>query len=160
MENKKVKGTKKTVSQEKTRTVAKKATASKTRAPRKTVRKASKTAPKNKSKGIVENPERLENALTIDQLMGLSSPNLFGAKTEKEFEGQLKEMTLTDMHRLATKVGLLPVRERPIMIKRLKTEFVKYIKSLRPYKLKNQRYYSEGMTQKDMDKARKILSGM
>ena len=133
--------------------------ANKTTTKKSTAKKAA--AKKYSAKSVVEKSEsRLDNAVTLDELMGLSSPNMFGAKTEQEFEKNLNDMTLLDMHKLATKAGLLPVHDRTLMKKRLNAAFAQYVKSLRPFKMRNQKHYAEGsMTKSDESKVRKILAG-
>lgn len=112
------------------------------------------------SKGIIENDDlsRFDNAFTLDELMGASSPNLYGAKTSDEFEKKIQGMSLLELHKMAVKVGLVPVHDRGVMKKRLKASFAKYVKSLRPFKQSKNRFYSEGQDDKNGARARELLS--
>lgn len=76
-------------------------------------------------------PDFGEGARTIEDILGEKRQGPFKAKTLAEFETQLSsEMNLADMQALATRVGLIPIHDKPLLKKRLIDEFKKNIARL------------------------------
>ena len=67
---------------------------------------------------ITSNITNKHNVRSIDELLGRTS-NPYSVGTEKDYEASLKKMTLADLQRHATQVGLLPVTNTKVLISRL-----------------------------------------
>lgn len=61
---------------------------------------------------------------SIDELLGRTS-NPYVGKTAEEYEAGLKNLTLSDLQKHATEIGLLPITNSKILIGRLVAEFNK-----------------------------------
>ena len=102
-------------------------------------------------------PDANANVKTIDDIIGVTLANPFKAKTIEEFEKRIdSEMNLADMQALASKVGLLPISDRPLLKKRLLDEFKKDLRKRTPY---NQKMVQpkEGLNIERSARAKRIL---
>jgi hypothetical protein len=61
---------------------------------------------------------------SIDELLGRTD-NPYVGKTAEEYEEGLKKLTLVDLQKHATEVGLLPITNSKVLIGRLVVEFNK-----------------------------------
>ncbi len=102
-------------------------------------------------------PDYYANIKTIDEILGQKPQGPFKATSLAEFENHVsKEMNLADMFELATRVGLRPVHDRPLLQKRLVDEFKKDLARRTPYKVDPSRSSTE-FNLEVSDKARGIL---
>jgi hypothetical protein len=79
-----------------------------------------------KSKGLTRTPEFKEKMQKLESILGVSEISPYGTNELDIFEDKLKEMTLSDMQKLASKVGLNPFLDRPTLKKVLIKEFSAY----------------------------------
>lgn len=84
-----------------------------------------------KANGQVNTPEFINAMRKLEVILGVSQISPFGTNELEIFEQDLQEMTNTDMQRLATKVGVNPYLERPILKKTLLKEFNNQTKNSR-----------------------------
>jgi hypothetical protein len=61
---------------------------------------------------------------TLDQVWGDTGTSKYGHFREEEYRQLLKEMTKSDIHAHAQKMGLIPVDNREQLVKRLMKEFM------------------------------------
>lgn len=102
-------------------------------------------------------PDANANIKSIDDIIGVTLANPFKAKTIEEFEKKIDtEMNLADMQALASKVGLLPIADRPLLKKRLLDEFRKDSRKRTPYNVKTIQA-KEGLNLEMSARAKKIL---
>lgn len=112
------------------------------------------------SKGVSRIPEMdtMRNVKTLDDILGTSTFNHFGTVSESVFDEKIDGMNLVDLHRMAVKVGLLPVYDKNIMKSRLKKSFLTYVRSLKPYSKKGNEDYKSGISAKSEKEILKILN--
>lgn len=77
-----------------------------------------------KSKGMTRTPEFKEKMRELESILGVNEINTFGTNELDIFEDNLKEMTLSDMQKLANKVGVNPFLDRPTLKSVLRKEFI------------------------------------
>ncbi len=125
--------------------------------------KGTKTATKLKSlkmiDGKVEPDSRtFANIKTIDEAMGIKPQGAFKATSLAQFEQQIdKEMNLADMQQLASRVGLIPLHDRPLLKKRLIDEFKKDLKKKTGYGFIDSVAPMGNLKEEMSDKAQAIL---
>lgn len=66
---------------------------------------------------------------TLDQIWGDSGISKYNTMELNKYEQSLSEMSKTDLREHAVKVGLFPVDNREILVKRLVAEFRKHVAS-------------------------------
>ena len=59
----------------------------------------------------------------LESILGISEVNPFGTANDKVFEESLASMNLTDMQRLAVRVGVMPSVNRTTLKNKLKRKF-------------------------------------
>ena len=102
-------------------------------------------------------PDPQTNIRTIDDIIGVSKANPFRVGSIEEFERKIdSEMNLADMQALASRVGLLPISDRPLLKKRLLEEYKRDFRKRTPYNL-NPIQVNEGLNHKLDARAKKIL---
>ena len=84
-----------------------------------------------KANGKVGTPEFTDKMRNLEVLLGVSEISPFGTNELEIFEQNLKEMGLTDMQRLALKIGINPYQEKPLLKQHLIREFSAYTKNSR-----------------------------
>ncbi len=108
--------------------------------------------------GKTVGPDVYQNIKTIDEILGTTPSGPFKAISLAEFEKQVdQEMNLADMQALASRVGLLPIHDRPLLKKRLVDEFKKDLRRKTPYELTSSVGQMDDLDHEVGDKARKIL---
>lgn len=107
--------------------------------------------------GKAEDSRYFANIKSIDEIMGTKPQTPFKAKSLAEFEEQLEEMNLADMHKLASRVALLPVHDRTILKKRLTDEFKKDLRKRLPYEVIDAAAPQTGVNKKHEHAALRIL---
>jgi hypothetical protein len=81
--------------------------------------------------GKVNTPEFVQNMRELEVILGVSQISPFGTNELEIFEENLKEMSITDLQRLANKIGINPFHEYPTLKKNLIREFQAYTKNSR-----------------------------
>jgi hypothetical protein len=61
---------------------------------------------------------------SIDELLGYNT-NPYASMTEEQYKDKLANMSLSEMQAHAANVGILPISNRPILVKRLVGEYTK-----------------------------------
>ena len=95
-------------------------------------KKASKASEKtnldemSQTHGKVDNPDEFQPT-SLEQIWGSDGSSKYGTLSQDEYEKSLTEMTKSELHLHATKVGLIPVDDRAILAKRCVREFVRHI---------------------------------
>lgn len=114
------------------------------------------------SKNFKRAPKRetLHNVKNLDDIMGTKVFGSFGASTEEELNKKLADMNLMDLHRLAVKVGLLPVYDKSIMKSRIRNEFHKFQKSQKRYSVTGREDIHHGLSASTEQKIKRILNGI
>lgn len=103
-------------------------------------------------------PDVYTNVKTIDEILGTTPSGPFKAVSLAQFEKQVdEEMNLADMQALASRVGLLPIHDRPLLKKRLVDEFKKDLRKKTPYDVSSAAGQSDNLDYNVGDKARRIL---
>jgi hypothetical protein len=64
---------------------------------------------------------------TLDQIWGDSGISRYRTLDQKEYENSLSQMTKTDLREHAIAVGIVPIDNREILLKRLIGEFKRHI---------------------------------
>jgi len=85
-------------------------------------RKKTKLDNLNQTHGKVEN-----RPITLDQIWGDDGKRKYGTLDLEEYEKNIREYNKTDLQAHAIRVGLVPIDDKETLIKRLKTEFNKYV---------------------------------
>jgi len=86
---------------------------------------------KMKSEGKINTPEFVQKMRELEMILGVSQISPFGTNELEIFEENLKEMSITDLQRLANKIGINPFHEYPTLKKNLIREFQAYTKNSR-----------------------------
>lgn len=103
-------------------------------------------------------PDYQQSIKTIDEILGTTPSGPFKAVSLAQFEKQVdEEMNLADMQALASRVGLLPIHDRPLLKKRLIDEFKKDLRKKTPYDVSSATGQSDNLDHNVGDKARRIL---
>jgi hypothetical protein len=84
-----------------------------------------------KANHLVGTPEFTTKMRELEVLLGVSEISPFGTNEMEIFEQNLAEMTLSDMQKLAHKIGVNPYLEKPTLKKSLIREFSAYTKNSR-----------------------------
>ena len=84
-----------------------------------------------KANNLVGTPEFTTKMRELEVLLGVSEISPFGTNEMEIFEQDLAEMTLSDMQKLAHKIGVNPYLEKPTLKKSLIREFSAYTKNSR-----------------------------
>jgi hypothetical protein len=84
-----------------------------------------------KASGLVGTPEFTDKMRELEVLLGVSQISPFGTNELEIFEQNLAEMSLSDMQKLASKIGTNPYHEKPILKKSLIREFTAYTRNSR-----------------------------
>lgn len=64
---------------------------------------------------------------TVEDILGIQEKNHFNAKTEAEFDGNLKDMSITQMQEMAVNAGVFPSGTKPMLRNKLKKAFAEYM---------------------------------
>lgn len=88
---------------------------------------------------------------SLDQIWGEDGSSKYKTLDQKEYENSLKEMNTTDLNAHASKIGLIPVENRELLIGRLVNEFKKHVSM---YKIPKQNSFSKDIN----SSVKKILS--
>lgn len=106
--------------------------------PRKSTKKTTKkTAAKKTTKGKkLDNLEQAHGkkefkATTLDQIWGDEGLWRYKTTDAEEYSKQLDEMTLSDIQRHASKMGVIPSGSRILLTKKLVSEFKKHMSQYR-----------------------------
>lgn len=86
---------------------------------------------KMKSEGKINTPEFVQKMRELEMILGVSQISPFGTNELEIFEENLREMSITDLQRLANKIGINPFHEYPTLKKNLIREFQAYTKNSR-----------------------------
>ncbi|MAR66668.1 MAG: hypothetical protein CL833_05380 [Crocinitomicaceae bacterium] len=70
-------------------------------------------------------------AITLDQIWGDDGSSKYKTLDEEQYTQDLNEMSRTDLHAHASKVGLIPVENTDQLKKRLVNEFKKHVAQFR-----------------------------
>ena len=108
---------------------------------------------RKKMKDLTQVHGKIENlqVKSLDQIWGEDGSSKYKTLDEKEYENSLKEMNTSDLNSHASKIGLIPVENREILIGRLLSEFKKHVSMYRIPK--------QNSTAKDINSdVKKILS--
>lgn len=84
-----------------------------------------------KASGLVGTPEFTNKMRELEVLLGVSQISPFGTNELEIFEQNLAEMSLSDMQKLALKIGTNPYYEKPLLKKSLIREFTAYTRNSR-----------------------------
>jgi hypothetical protein len=84
-----------------------------------------------RSKGEVNSPKFVSKMRQMEVLLGISEISPFGTNEMEIFEENLAEMNLSDMQKLALKIGINPYLEKPTLKKNLIREFFAYTRNSR-----------------------------
>lgn len=84
-----------------------------------------------KASGLVGTPEFTDKMRELEVMLGVSEISPFGTNELEIFEQNLAEMSLSDMQKLALKIGTNPYHEKPILKKSLIREFTAYTRNSR-----------------------------
>jgi hypothetical protein len=84
-----------------------------------------------RANGQVSTPEFTSKMRQLEVLLGVSQISPFGTNEMEIFEENLAEMSLSDMQKLAHKIGVNPYLEKPNLKKSLIREFSAYTKNSR-----------------------------
>lgn len=97
---------------------------------KKTTKKS--TASKNNKKlenlnytdGVDSKTKDIEKIKNLESLLGVKSSNAYGTRDRDVFEGQLTDMTMTDLQTLAVRVGVFPSGTRSSLKNKLLKQFL------------------------------------
>jgi hypothetical protein len=84
-----------------------------------------------KACGSVGTPEFTNKMRELEVLLGVSQISPFGTNELEIFEQNLAEMSLSDMQKLASKIGTNPYYEKPMLKQSLIREFTAYTRNSR-----------------------------
>ena len=90
--------------------------------------KSSKTQ-KNSLESLSQTHGKEENfkATTLDQVWGDDGNWKYDTMDDKEYEKELNNMVKSDLQTHATKIGIIPIDNRPMLTQRLVREFKKHV---------------------------------
>lgn len=97
---------------------------------KKTTKKS--TASKNNKKlenlnytdGVDSKTKDIDKIKNLESLLGVKSSNAYGTRDRDVFEGQLTDMTMTDLQTLAVRVGVFPSGTRSSLKNKLLKQFL------------------------------------
>lgn len=97
---------------------------------KKTTKKS--TASKNNKKlenlnytdGVDSKTKDIDKIKNLESLLGVKSSNAYGTRDRDVFEGQLADMTMTDLQTLAVRVGVFPSGTRSSLKNKLLKQFL------------------------------------
>ena len=106
-------------------------------AKRKTTRKKAtkKLESLDQANGKIEEKNSIQKTKELEAVLGINEVNPFGTSDASVFEDGLAQMNLTDMQRLAVRVGVMPSSNRTTLKNKLKRKFKsqsKNVNSLSP----------------------------
>jgi hypothetical protein len=84
-----------------------------------------------KASGLIGTVEFTSKMRELEVVLGVSQISPFGTNELEIFEQNLAEMSLSDMQKLALKIGTNPYHEKPILKKSLIREFAAYTRNSR-----------------------------
>ena len=84
-----------------------------------------------KASGLVGTPDFTDKMRQLEVMLGVSQISPFGTNELEIFEQNLAEMSLSDMQKLALKIGTNPYHEKPVLKKSLIREFTAYTRNSR-----------------------------
>ena len=84
-----------------------------------------------KAAGLIGSLEFTSKMRELEVMLGVSQISPFGTNELEIFEQNLAEMSLSDMQKLALKIGTNPYHEKPILKKSLIREFSAYTRNSR-----------------------------
>lgn len=84
-----------------------------------------------KANNLVGTPEFTSKMRQLEVILGVSQISPFGTNEMEIFEENLAEMSLSDMQKLAMKIGSNPYMEKPLLKQHLIREFSAYTKNSR-----------------------------
>ena len=119
--------------------------------PRKKTTNKGKTSKKTTTKASKETYQthgKVENSrpTTLDQIWGDDGSGKYTTMKVEEYREQLSEMTRADIQTHATKLSVVPVENREMLVKRLVREFEKHVASYnRPASAKPTAMSKEGL---------------
>lgn len=64
---------------------------------------------------------------SVEDILGIQEKNHFNAKTEAEFDDNLKDMSVTQMQEMAVNAGVFPSGTKPMLRNKLKKAFAEYM---------------------------------
>jgi hypothetical protein len=73
--------------------------------------------------GKIEGSNTINETKELEAVLGITEVNPFGTSSANVFEDQLGVMNLTDMQRLAVRVGVMPSSNRTTLKNKLKRKF-------------------------------------
>ena len=91
----------------------------------KTQKKPRKTSELSQTHGKTEEPEF--QPTTLDQIWGDTGNDKYGTLDEEEYQRELDEFSLTDLHAHAAEVGIIPIDSRDMLERRLVKEFNRHV---------------------------------
>ncbi|NBP00113.1 MAG: hypothetical protein EBU90_08270 [Proteobacteria bacterium] len=113
-------------------------------------KKVKKLTEMHQTHGRNDNNEEV-HAKTLDQIFGDDGTSRYGTLILEEYTEYLNDLNKSDLQTHASKMGLVPVDNRELLVSRLKKEFVKHVSV---YKVKK----PEDKKIKNVKAARDILS--
>ena len=66
---------------------------------------------------------------TLDQIWGDEGLDKYGTMNFKDYENSLQEFNISDLQAHASKVGIIPIENRKMLVDRLLKEFSKHVSS-------------------------------
>jgi len=84
-----------------------------------------------RSEGKVGTPEFVSKMRELEIILGVSQISPFGTNELEIFEENLKDMSYSDLQRLANKIGINPFQAHPMLKKNLLREFQAYTRNSR-----------------------------
>lgn len=84
-----------------------------------------------KASGLIGTPEFTDKMRQLEVMLGVSEISPFGTNELEIFEQNLAEMSLSDMQKLALKIGTNPYHEKPVLKQSLIREFTAYTRNSR-----------------------------
>jgi len=84
--------------------------------------------------------EERKSVQSLDQLWGDDGSSKYSTLDLNEYISNLAEMNKTDLQNHASKIGLVPIDSRELLVKRLVAEFKKHVnryEKVRPQETKN-----------------------
>jgi hypothetical protein len=84
-----------------------------------------------RSEGKVGSPEFVSKMRQLEVILGVSQISPFGTNELEIFEENLKDMSLSDLQKLANKIGINPFQPHPVLKKNLIREFQAYTRNSR-----------------------------
>jgi len=87
---------------------------------------------KNQLESLSQTHGKVERPLTLDQVWGDDGTRKYGTLNVEEYSKYLESLNKSDMQAHAIKIGLVPIDNRENLVKRLTTEFNKYVSQFTP----------------------------